>query len=216
MRKRKRLAITITQVAIALVVVTTVIGMAASGSILFSGGRNFQEGVHAFSLVIMLIAYLFLIVVLMTNKPLPIRTLSIVEHEASLLVSPCRVTEYIVLDQAGVDRAVAGAFSKIRRRPRAAIRIVVARAVSIPESFLDSLLRFPNLAILDVQDSNVDSEFWNNLEELQSLSHVLATNAIPSNILRNMSIALPEVRFWLGHHRNLVICSAVTTNSGTS
>ena len=203
MRKRRRPAITITKIAIAFAVVTTICAMAASGSIVVAGGRSFEEGVHAIALSVMLIAYLFLITVLMACKPKPIESLSVVAHDNSLLVSPCGIDSCLILDQVRID----GSGVKLAKHRREDIRIVVARATSISESFLDLLAQFPNLTLLDLQDARVTPDFWDNLEELPSVSHVLATNAIPSDQLRNISISLPEVKFWLDKHRNLVIGS---------
>lgn len=203
MRKRRRPTITITKIAIAFAVVTTIFAMAASGSIVIAGGRSFEESVHAIALSVMLVAYLFLISVLMAFKQKPIESLSIVAHNNSLLVSPCGVDSCLVLDQVGID----GSGARIAKHRRADIRIVVARDVSISESFLDLLAQFPNLTLLDLQGAKVAPDFWDNLEELPNVTHVLATNAIPSDQLRNISISLPEVKFWLDQHRSLVIGS---------
>jgi hypothetical protein len=206
MRKRKRSAITITKVAVALAIVTTVIAMAASGSILISGGRSFEEGVHQVALGLMLMAYIFLIAVLMNAKKQQFVPLNVVEQEDFLLVSPCNVRDAILLTQAEVD----GTSSSLVHLPnsrKSGLRIVIARQLSISESFLDVLSLFPNVAVLDLQDSSVATEFWDNLEELPNISHVLATNAVPKEMLRNLSISLPEVRFWLDKHRQLVVGS---------
>lgn len=216
MRKRRRPVITITKIAIAIAVVTTLVAMAASGSIVIAGGRSFREGVHQVALGVMLIAYLFLLSVLMAARQKQIESLSIVEQENCLLVSPCGMNNCLVLDQAGLDEAVEDFGAKEAKRRRAEIRIVVAREVLIPDSFLALLAQFPNLTLLDLQDATVAPEFWANLEELPNVSHVLATNAIPSDLFRNISISLPEVKFWLGQHRKLVIGSQAAMNpSGT-
>ena len=216
MRKRRRPVITITKIAIALVVVTTLLGMAASGSIVIAGGRNFEEGIHSIALSMMLIAYLFLLSVLMTAKQKQTQSLNIVEQENFLVVSPCGMNNCLVLDQAGIDSALEGSGSHDANRRRAEIRIVVARQVLIPDTFLAFLAQFPNLTLLDLQDAKVAPEFWANLEELPSVSHVLATNAIPSDQLRNISISLPEVKFWLGKQRRLVIGSKAAMNPSGS
>ena len=212
MRKRRRPVITITKIASALAVVTTMLGMAASGSIVIAGGRSFEEGVHQIALSVMLIAYLFLLSVLMAAKQKQIEPLKIVEQECYLVISPCGMDNCLVLDQAGIDSALEGSGAHDARRRRAEIRIVVARQVLIPDSFLALLAQFPDLTLLDLQDATVAPEFWANLEELPSVSHVLATNAIPSDQLRNISISLPEVKFWLGKHRKLVIGSKTAMN----
>ncbi len=212
MRKRKRPAITITKIAIALAVVTTVLAMAASGSIVLSGGRNFEEGIHSIALGVMLMAYLFLICVLMLAKQKQMDSLRVVEQDGFLVVSPCAGRDCLVLDQASIDSAAKGSFARIAKHRRTAIRIVVARNVSIPDSFLDSLAHFPNIGLLDVQNAKVAPEFWTNLEELPNVAHVLATNAVPADLLRNIAISLPEVKFWLGHQRKLVIGTKAAVN----
>ncbi len=216
MPKRRRPVITITKIAIALAVVTTLLGMAASGSIVIAGGRNFEEGIHSIALSMMLIAYLFLLSVLKAARKKQIQSFSIVEQENFLVVSPCGMDNCLVLDQAGIDRTPEGSGSHNANRRRAEIRIVVARQVLIPETFLAFLAQFPNLTLLDLQDATVAPEFWANLEELPSVSHVLATNAIPSDQLRNISISLPEVKFWLGKQRRLVIGSKAAMNPSGS
>jgi hypothetical protein len=213
MRKRKRFVITITKVAITLAIATTVIAMAASGSILISGGRNFEEGVHQVALGLMLLAYLFLIFVLMSVKKKQFVPLNVVDQGAFLLVSPCDIRDAILLTQSEVEGLTSG-LTKIPSSRKTGIRIVIARQLSISESFLDVLSQFPNVTLLDMQDSKVTSEFWNNLEELPNIAHVLATNAVPTDLLRNISISLPEVRFWLDTHRRLVIGSYRAMNPG--
>lgn len=212
MRKRRRPVITITKIAIAIAVVTTMLAMAASGSIVIAGGRSFEEGVHQVALSVMLMAYLFLLSVLMAAKQKQIESLSIVEQELCLVVSPCGMDNCLVLDQAGIDSAVEDSGAHDAKRRRAEIRIVIAREVSIPDTFLAFLAQFPNLNLLDLQDATVTPEFWAHLEELPNVSHVLATNTIPSDLFRNISIALPEVKFWLGQHRKLVIESKAAMN----
>lgn len=212
MRKRRRPVITVTKIAIFLAVVTTLFAMAASGSIVIAGGRSFEEGVHQFALSVMLVAYLFLLSVLMGAKQKQIESLRIVEQECYLVVSPCGINNCLVLDQAGIDIALEGSGAVHVGRRRAEIRMVVAREVLIPDSFLAFLAQFPNLILLDLQDATAAPEFWANLEELSSVSHVLATNAIPSDQLRNISISLPEVKFWLGQRRKLVIGSKAAMN----
>ena len=214
MGKRKRPSITITKVAIALAVATTLLAMTASGSIVVSGGRNFEEGIHQVALGSMLIAYLFLIVVIMAFKPQPVVALNVVEEDGFLLITPCDSGSFVVLDQAGVDATSMGSFAKMPKQRRTAIRIVVARNVSIPSSFSDSLAVFPNLMLLDLQEAKVSPEFWDDLEELPSVTHVLATNAIANNLLRNISISLPEVKFWLDKPRNLVLRSRESMKPG--
>jgi hypothetical protein len=211
MRKRKRSAITITKVAVVLAVATTVIAMAASGSILISEGRKFEEGIHQIALGLMLLAYLFLIIVLMNAKKKLFVPLEVVEQEDFLLVSPCNVRDTILLDQSEVDGLTSG-LTKLPSSRKSSVRIVLARKLSISDSFLDVLSQFPNVTILDVQDSVVSPKFWDNLEELPNISHVLATNAVPTNMLRNISISLPEVRFWLDRHRQLVVGSDKAMN----
>lgn len=206
MRKRRRPVTTIT-IAIAIAAVTTMLAMAASGSIVIAGGRSFEEGVHQVALGVMLMAYLFLLSVLMAARQKQIESLSIVEQERCLLVSPCGMDNCLVLDQVGIDSTLEGSGTHDVKRRRAEIRVVVARDVLISDSFLALLAQFPNLNLLDLQDSTVAPGFWANLEELPNVSHVLATNAIPSDLLRNISISLPEVKFWLGEHRKLVIGS---------
>jgi len=214
MGKRKRPSITITKVAISLAVVTTLLAMAASGSIVISGGRNFEEGIHQAALGLMLLAYLFLIVVIMAYKPQPVVALNVVEEDGFLLITPCNSDGFVVLDQAAVDATAKGSFAKMPKQRRSAIRIVVARDVRIPSSFSDSLALFPNLMLLDLQEAKVASEFWDDLEELPNVTHVLATNAIASDMLRNLSISLPEVKFWLDRPRNLVLRSRVSMQPG--
>ena len=211
MRKRKRSAITITKVAIALAIATTVIAMAASGSILVSGGRNFEEGVHQIALGLMLLAYLFLISVLMNVKKKQFVPLQVVDQGDFLLVSPCDIRDTILLTQSEVDGMISGV-GKLPSSRRSGLRVLLARKLSISESFLDVLSQFPNVSVLDLQDSTVEPEFWNNLEELPNITHVLATNAVPPDMLRSISISVPEVCFWLDRHRQLVIGSFKAMN----
>jgi len=208
MAQKKLSAMTITQVAVALAVLTTVIAMVASGSIVVSGGRSFEEGVHSVALGFMLAAYVFLILVIMVFKKTPPEPLCVVDQDGFLSVSPCDREGFIVLDQVSIRCA----FQNIERQRLPAVRIVVARLLTIPDDFLDSLSFLPNLTLLDVQGATVSKDFWNRLEDLPSISHVLATNAISKELLRDVSISLPEIKFWLGQERKLVIGSKAAMN----
>lgn len=211
MEKPRRPAVSVTKIAIAIAVVTTLLAMTASGLIVVTGGRSFEEGMHQFALVVMLLAYLFLIGVLMASKQKPVESLQVVDQEGFLAVSPCGRNSCLVLDQNRIDAVGNGFINRISKHRRAAVRIVVARDVSIPNTFQDSLALFPNTTLLDLQASKVPIEFWYSLEELPNISHVLATSAIPIDQLRNISDSLPEVKFWLGHRRKLLISSKAAT-----
>jgi hypothetical protein len=207
MRKRKRPAITVTKVAIAIAIAMTVLAMAASGSIVLSGGRQFAEGIHQLSLLLMLIAYLFLIGVVMTNRKQPVALLKVVENDEGLTVSPCSGRQVLVADQSLINMSTDEFSSTIIKDRRYLIRVLIARELSIPESFLDTLALLPNITVLDFQNASVDSEFWLNLEEFPSVAHVLATNAISKELLRNVSSSLPEVKFWLDKNRKIIVGS---------
>jgi hypothetical protein len=208
MGNRRRSTITVTKVAVACAAATTVFAMAASGIVFVSGGRNYAEGLHQFALLVMLIAYVFLILSLLLSKKNQPVAMNVVEKDDCLVVSPCSTNAYVVLAQADIDHIAVDPHKEVSRDRRGAIRIIIARDVSIQEPFLNALALFPNLCILDLQDSIVSPEFWTALDELPNLSHVLATNAIADELLRNISFSLPEVKFWIGKRRNLVIASA--------
>ncbi len=207
MANRRRSTITVTKVAVVCAAVTTALAMAASGVVFATGGRNYAEGLHQSALLVMLVAYVFLIGSLMISKRNQPVSLRIDEREDCLLLSPCCVDDYALLDQTNIDRFAANPHKEISRDRRSAIRIILARNVSIEEHFLNTLALFPNLCVLDLQDSQVSDDFWTNLDELPNLSHVLATNAIADEMLRNISFSLPEVKFWIGKRRKLVLAS---------
>jgi len=212
MGKRRRSSISTIKVAVACAAVTTVLARAASGLVFASGGRRFAEQIHYVALAVMLIAYLFLITTLMAAKKSQPVSLSVVEVDNSLVISPCDIEQCAILDQTSIDRASKNPHEVGLRKRRLAIRFLIARDVSIPDSFLIALTLFPNLTLLDIQNARVSQEFWALLEELPSLKNVLATNAISDELLRKVSLSLPEVKFWVGKHRNLVIASKASLN----
>lgn len=212
MGHRRRSTISVTKVAVACAAATTVIAMATSGIVFASGGRSYAEGLHRSALLVMLMAYVFLIASLMVSKKNQPVSLNVVEKVNCLLLSPCSVNAYAILDQANIDRFASNPHKIISKDRRGAIRIILARDVSIQEDFLNTLALFPNLSVLDLQGSRVSTEFWQCLDDLPNLSHVLATNAISEELLKNISFSLPEVKFWLGKRRQLVIASAVALN----
>lgn len=212
MVKRRRSTITLTKVAVFCAAVTTILAMSASGVVFVTGGRNYAEQIHQLALIVMLAAYVFLIVAITAAKKNQPISLRVVEKDDCLLVSPCSVEAYAILDQYNIDKFVRNPHKDISKDRRNLLRIIIARDVIIAECFLDVLVLFPNLTVLDVQDSKVDLEFWSGLEELANLSDVLATNAIPDDVLRNISFSLPEVKFWTGKRRNLVVLSKAALN----
>ncbi len=212
MAKRRRFNFTVTKIAVVCAAVTTLLAMSASGVVFATGGRSYAEQIHQLALFVMLVAYVFLIVALMAAKTNQPTSLNVVERADSILVSPCRIEAYAILNQTDIDRFVQNPHKDISRDRRNAIRIILARDVVIPERFLDVLVLFPNLSVLDLQDCKVALEFWSGLEELPNLSDVLATNAIPDHVLRDISFSLPEVKFWIGKRRNVVVLSKAALN----
>lgn len=209
--KRKRQRITPIKVAIGIVIFTTLLAMTASAAVAATEGRGVTEELHQLALVLMLMAYLFLIAILMGAKKSQTETVTVFERNGSLHVSPCSRFSVLALDQASVNDGTKGPLSLISKQRRAAIRVIVGRSLAIPESFLDSMLLFPNLNLLDLQDSQVPESFWDELEELDNLEHVLAANAMSSDQVREVTLSVPEVKFWLDR-KELVMGTKTAVN----
>ena len=203
-----------TKVAVACAATTTLLAMAASGLVFATGGTNYAEGIHQLAMIVMLVAYLFLIVSITSAKKMQCPTLNVVEENDSLIVSPCGSEDYWIFDQEGIDKSSRNPNHTRPRNRRHEIRVVVARDVSIPDTFLEALALFPNLAMLDIQNAKVEPSFWDSLEVLPNLTDVLATNALPDDLQRNMSYALPEVKFWTGKQRKLALVAYQFQKSG--
>jgi hypothetical protein len=210
MARRRRSHITPAKVAIALAVLTTIFAMIASALNAISDGDPFEVGLHQFAMILMLAAYSFLILVIMSSRKKKIASLQVMDENELLSISPCVRSEVVVLDQSSIDAGTKGPLSKIPYASRFAMRVAVARSLKVDESSIEALLLFPNLAILDLQDATVDRGFWDALEDLSSLDHVLANGAIDIALLKKISISIPEVKFWL-EPKKLAIGSLVGT-----
>ena len=207
MAKRRRTTITTTKVAVLCAAVTTLLALAASGLVFVTGGQRYAENIHWLAMFIMLIAYVFLIATLKAARKHQLFSLNVVETDDSFVISPCGVQDCFVLDQRTID----GRLLESRTRKRShSIRVLIARELTVSDSFLDDLMHFPNLTLLDLQNSTVPQAFWSRLEELPSLTNVIATNAISDELLRTISLSLPEVKFWTGKYRNLVVASTAS------
>jgi len=197
MAKRKRSMMTPIKISIAFAASTTLFAMIASAVHAITDGRDFAVQLHQVSLVVMLISFLVLISVMISSKKEPLQALVVLDEKEHLSISPCSVSQFFVFDQSSVDASIKGSIRAMPKTRRVAVRVVIARSLAIPDSFAETLRLFPSMTILDLQESIVHPEFWECLEEFDYIQHVLAKDAIPSETFKNVSIALPEVKFWM-------------------
>lgn len=212
MRRRLLRSVTPTKIAIAFAVIATLAAMVASARNAITLGRTQEVNVHVFAMMVMLFSYLCLILVIIVCRKKPLTALSVVDKKEMLAVSPCIRNDVIVLDQDAIDQGRHGPIFDLPRASLYNMRIAIARSVTVPEGFSETLRAFPNLVVLDLQGSTVPVSFWTSVESLESIEHVLAYECMELASLKHLSISLPEVKFWM-EPRKLAIGSTAAMNS---
>lgn len=170
------------------------------------------QGLHSFSLVVMLIAFLGVIGTVISNRNYKRAKIQIVESEQKTpqgrflyRVTPSRFWNFIHLDPPiGSDETPTAApladrveFPWLRRISRARCEgtlVAVLRNLYVDADVLETLLQFPNLVVIDVQGCQVDDALWPEFVHFDQLEYLAVCGAIDEQSQRELHYSLPEVK----------------------
>ena len=170
------------------------------------------QGVHTFSLVVMLIAFLGVIGTVISNRNYKRPKAQIVESEQKTpqgkflyRVSPSRFWNFIHLEppsrpgESPTATPLAGRveYPWIRLSSRARCEsalVAVLRNTYVDADVLETLLQFPNLVVIDVQGCQVDHDLWSEFAHFDQLEYLAVCGAMDEQSQRELHYSLPEVK----------------------
>ncbi len=152
------------------------------------------EVIQYAAIYVMLGAYLALMLSLLYERLSRPADVAIEQLEGKLTITPCRVENVIQGGQDFIDRNTPQRFTSLPSNKTRSCRILILNGVSIPREIADLWPLLPNLKILDVQNSILPDEFWVGLERCPELDHVLASGATFETTMKEITMAIPEVR----------------------
>lgn len=183
------------QLAIGAVVLTTLFAITASG--LKAMDDNVYGGVHTFSLVIMVMAYIFYLASLARSRDEGTIAIEPTDDGEAFILSPCE-PEQIAYVQ--TKPAIFPKFKDIRSvklEARKGVRAVIARETIIDLGFIRILALFPRIAALDIQDCQIDPAVWDELVHFDELRLILAYGSLEPSQLRELALTMPEIKISL-------------------
>jgi hypothetical protein len=193
---------------IGLVIASSIFALVASG--LKAYNDVVYSGLHTFSLIVMLFAFVFFIGVFMTQRGKPVPDLSL--HNTpphTTIVAPCTSRNFLFVDpqqnfrnmplgQTGTLDAepkqnfpVFGKLSLARRRE---IRVAIIRNAFVDMHLLEQLVRLPNLTLIDLQHCRIAPETWHSFSEFDKLKHLAVYATADPNEEIEFTYTLPEIK----------------------
>jgi len=170
------------------------------------------QGIHSFSLVVMLIAFLGVIGTVISNRNYKRAKIQIVQTEQKTpqgkflyRVAPSRFWNFICLEPlsrpgetpAALPLADGVQFPSLRRISRSrceGILVAVVRNTYVDADVLEMLLQFPNLVVIDLQGCLVDKELWSEFAYFDQLEYLAVFGAMDEQSQRELHYSLPEVK----------------------
>jgi len=169
------------------------------------------QGLHTFSLAIMLVAYLGVIFSKISErrrekigvrvKPIEQKTS---KGDSIYQISPSHFSSFVFLEPPTTPGQTPGAeqfadeaypwIDKINSSRRNRVVAAVVRNAYVDYDIVEQLLGFPNLVIIDFQGCTVDHEIWSDLAQLDQLEYLAVFGAVNEQTERELHYALPEVK----------------------
>lgn len=158
---------------------------------------EFAEFVQRITLMVMLVSYLFFIGVVISRKKQNVEPFLLNDDTEVVKVLPSKANQFFIVEREMMEwyetEANKSPAKIVQNRN---VRVVVARGLNITSKFTELLDWFPDLSILDVQDSTVSDDVWESLLGFEHLQHVFIANAVPPQKLGIVGMTLPDVRLW--------------------
>lgn len=158
---------------------------------------EFAEFVQRITLMVMLVSYLFFIGVVISRKKQNVVPFLLNDDTEVVKVLPSKANQFFIVEREMMEwyetEANKSPAKIVQNRN---VRVVVARGLNITSKFTELLDWFPDLSILDVQDSTVSDDVWESLLGFEHLQHVFIANAVPPQKLGIVGMTLPDVRLW--------------------
>lgn len=170
------------------------------------------QGLHSFSLVVMLLAFLGLIGTVLSKRMSPVVKVSVKQLEektsdsrAVYQLVPSRYWNFICLEPRSLPGKAPCAeplsefvgFESLKRFPRhrsESILAAILRNTYIDVDVLESLLQFPNLVVIDIQGCQVDGDIWSEFACFPMLEYLAVYGAVDPESVRGLHYSLPEVQ----------------------
>jgi hypothetical protein len=170
------------------------------------------QGLHSFSLVVMLLAFLGLIAQVLSKRMSPVVKVSVRELEektsdsrAVYQLVPSRYWNFICLEPRSLpgkapcaqplsEFAGFESLKRIYRHRNESISAVILRNTYIDIDVLETLLQFPNVVVIDIQGCRVDNDIWSEFACFPMLEYLAVHGAVDSQSERDLHYSLPEVK----------------------
>ena len=170
------------------------------------------QGLHSFSLTVMLLAFLGLIATVLSKRMGAVAAVSVKRLEektpdgrAIYQLAPSRYWNFICLEPRSLpgnapvsepksDFAGFEPLKRISRHRSESISAVVIRNTYIDLDVLEALLQFPHLVAIDIQGCRVDEDIWSDFACFPLLEYLAVFGAVDSQSLRDLHYSLPEVQ----------------------
>lgn len=170
------------------------------------------QGLHSFSLVVMLLAFLALIGSVFSKRFVKQVKIKIKSSEKTtpdgrrvLEVSPSRFWNFVHLEPSSQPGETPGSedsqhpirfpsIKKMSRTRRESISVVVLRNTHIDLDLVEELVQFPNLVAIDLQGCTLSADVLSELFVFDNLQYLAVFGVIDQQIERELQYSLPEVQ----------------------
>ncbi len=173
------------------------ISLAAVGSvILASAGLQWESlGTLLFRMggTGFLLTMITLFFVLLFFRYIPPVEIQLHDDQKYLWISPVSPNEAITITSL-TDEPVNILREFLKPERSSHVRVVIAQDKNLGADFFHSLLKFPNLLVLDIQRSKLDAEALDALTELWNLETLLVHGVIGQRDALGLELLLPEVK----------------------
>ena len=169
------------------------------------------QGLHTFSMTVMLVAYVGVIFSRVSEnhrkkKKVQLKPIEQKTSSGGLIyqIVPSRFSDFVFVEPPTTPGEPPGAeqfsdhefpwMEKIRTYRREQIVAAVVRNAYVDYDIIELLLEFPNLVVIDFQGCTVDHEIWSDLAALDQLQYLAVFGAVNEETEKELHYSLPEVK----------------------
>lgn len=203
MFRRKHTRFTPVGLAILCVAVTTIASVIAEFVSQMNRGASWIENIKYFCFYCMLFACIGLVAALVHSRRSRPSLPKYFLWQDMLMVSPLDRKNVWIIDQLTMDSDLKSILSRIKSSRQNQIQVLSMRGLVIRDHIQELWPYLPNLAVVDVQNSQCPDQFWLGLEQCKSLDHALAHGALQPSDLKAIHMTVPELKL---HLTPITIC----------
>lgn len=169
------------------------------------------QGLHTFSMAVMLVAYVGVIFSRVSERQRKKIKVLLKPTEQSTSsgglvyqIVPSQFSSFVFVEPPTTPGKTPGAeqfsdqeypwMEKIKFSRRDRIVAAVVRNAYVDYDIVEQLLGFPNLVVIDFQGCTVDHEIWSELADLDQLQYLAVFGAINAETEKELRYSLPEVK----------------------